>query len=454
MLSESIAQAVIKENAQDSCNADDIACINMAATDKLGLEAIKLLHKQLDDDADGNIDLGETGDFIKQDLKLEHGYENRQKAFHFNDDMHISVKEMWDAWVRSEVHNWTVEQTTEWLAISVDLPQYVGSFINHRVMGKDLPRLAVNNMNYLSVLGIKDPIHKQKISLKAMDVVLFGPPKDSQHYWKDLILIILIIGGGIGFWYALQQNKKFRRHMNRMNRDMESLQNAEKALETLQRELNKAKLEQENVTSQKEDLEKKLLKNEASDSLQTSDNNTIIAELKDEIEKLRWDLQRAEGELHDRCWVAPMSLQPWLQLTHEVENKTYIKKKLLAEKQLQQAREACEKLKKKRTSVLGAFVSTHGKSIDDVDRSIVEARTALNEVTQELQERVHRWKQIESLCGFSIINNGGLQSLENMLYRNGAGLGGSARPYGLRGIVTAKLLMRQKRARDAVSTDS
>lgn len=39
-------------------------------------------------------------------------------------------------------------------------------------------RLAVNNMHYLSnVLGIKDPIHKQKIALKAMDVVLFGPPK-------------------------------------------------------------------------------------------------------------------------------------------------------------------------------------------------------------------------------------------------------------------------------------
>lgn len=39
-------------------------------------------------------------------------------------------------------------------------------------------RLAVNNMHYLNnILGIKDPIHKQKIALKAMDIVLFGPPK-------------------------------------------------------------------------------------------------------------------------------------------------------------------------------------------------------------------------------------------------------------------------------------
>lgn len=107
------------------------------------------------------------------------------------------MRELWEAWLRSEVHNWTVEQTSEWLVMNVELPQYVPTFIQHRVTGATLPRyvyrkktqdffethfivfrLAVNNMHYLgNVLGIKDPIHKQKISLKAMDVVLFGPPK-------------------------------------------------------------------------------------------------------------------------------------------------------------------------------------------------------------------------------------------------------------------------------------
>lgn len=78
--------------------------------------------------------------------------------------------------------------------------------------------------------------------------------------------------------------------------------------------------------------------------------------------------------------------------------------------------------------MVGAFVSTHGKSIDEVDRSIVEARTALTEVTQELQERVFRWKQIEMLSGFNIINNNGYTFLENVLYRNVNG-----RSSGLRG---------------------
>lgn len=115
--------------------------------------------------------------------------------------MHISVKELWEAWIKSEVHNWTVEQTTEWLTTSVDLPQYVPSFITHKVTGANLPRfvsyntpkspisyifcrLAVNNVNYFNHLGIKDPIHKQKLVLKAMDVVLFGPPKG--QYSRDI----------------------------------------------------------------------------------------------------------------------------------------------------------------------------------------------------------------------------------------------------------------------------
>lgn len=55
---------------------------------------------------------------------------------------------------------------------------------------------------------------------------------------------------------------------------------------------------------------------------------------------LRTELQLAEGELKDKCWSPPVALQQWLQLTHETENKAYLKKRISAEKQLQQAREA------------------------------------------------------------------------------------------------------------------
>lgn len=421
---DGLAQAVAQESNTDTCN-DDLACLTMASHDRLGLEAIKMLHSQLDDDANGNVDLSESDDFLREELQYEAGYERRQRAFHYNDDMHISVRELWEAWLRSEVHNWTIEQTSEWLTSNVELPQYVPTFIRHRVTGATLPRLAVNNMHYLSnVLGVKDPIHKQKIALKAMDVVLFGPPKDSGHSIKDLVLITLLFGALIGCWYAYQQKKNSQKHLHRMMKDMESLRKAELALENLQKELERARMEQESAATEKQNLEKRL--QDESLGLHTSYSDLEVSQLKAEIEKLKLELQRAEGELEDRCWSPPVGLQHWLQLTHEIENKAYTKKKISAEKQLQQAREACEKLRKKRSSLVGAFVSTHGKSIDEVDKSIVEARTSLNEVTVELQERVHRWKQIELLCGFNIINNNGLNYLETILYRgapNGRSLG-------------------------------
>ena len=78
------------------------------------------------------------------------------------------------------------------------------------------------------------------------------------------------------------------------------------------------------------------------------------------------------------------------------------------------AKDACEKLKRKRSSLVGAFVSTHGRSIDDVDKSILEAKTALLELTQDLTERSRRWQQIEMLTGVSILSNPGLATLQKI----------------------------------------
>ncbi|XP_065362829.1 stromal interaction molecule homolog isoform X3 [Calliphora vicina] len=430
LLSEAMSQAVSNEfsslgsgSADGACHADDLDCYN--DQDRLGMEAIRSLHRQLDDDDNGNIDLSESDDFLREELKYDSGYEKRQKAFHFNDDMHISVKELWEAWLRSEVHNWTTEQTTDWLAQSVQLPQYVDLFKQHKVSGASLPRLAVNNMHYVSnVLGIKDPIHKQKIALKAMDVVLFGPPRETGTRWKDYILVTLLLSAIIGCWYAYQQNKNAKRHLRRMAQDMEGLQRAEQSLQEMQKELERARLEQENVATEKMDLERRL---KEVPTLTSSNSDLEVQQLKKEIEMLRTELSRAEIELVDNCWAPPPQLQSWLQYTYELESKNHLKKRVSAEKQLQSAREACEKLRKKRTSLVGAFVSTHGKSIDDVDRSIVEARNSLGEVTNELQERLHRWKQIEQCMGMNIVNNNGLPYLESVLYgRNGGGGSGSS----------------------------
>ena len=42
-------------------------------------------------------------------------------------------------------------------------------------------RIASNGQYLTSILGIKNVVHKQKLSLKAMDIVLFGAPKSKWH---------------------------------------------------------------------------------------------------------------------------------------------------------------------------------------------------------------------------------------------------------------------------------
>ena len=63
-------------------------------------------------------------------------------------------------------------------------------------------------------------------------------------------------------------------------------------------------------------------------------------------------------------------------------------------------------LNKKRSSFVGAFVSTHGRSIDDVDKSILEAKTALSEVTKDLTERSQRWRQVPIIQAFFLTSLG------------------------------------------------
>ena len=75
-----------------------------------------------------------------------------------------------------------------------------------------------------------------------------------------------------------------------------------------------------------------------------------------QVEVLRIELQRAEIELEDRCWIAPPVLQHWLQITYELETQVYNAKKKAAKDQLEMAKHLCEKLKKKRSSLVGAFV--------------------------------------------------------------------------------------------------
>ncbi|NXW35349.1 STIM1 protein, partial [Phaetusa simplex] len=407
------------------CRIDKPLCHD--EDEQLSFEAVRNIHKQMDDDANGNVDVEESDEFLREDLNY-HDPTVKHSTFHGEDKL-ISVEDLWKAWKTSEVYNWTVDEVVQWLITYVELPQYEETFRKLQLSGHAMPRsvLAALSGVLLGVLKMTDRSHRQKLQLKALDTVLFGPPLLTRHnHLKDFMLVVSIVIGVGGCWFAYIQNRYSKEHMKKMMKDLEGLHRAEQSLHDLQERLQKAQEEHRSVEVEKVHLEKKLqdeisiAKQEAHRlrELREGTENELSRQkyAEQELEQVRMALKNAEKELESHCsWAAPEALQKWLQLTHEVEVQYYNIKKQNAEKQLLVAKEGAEKIKKKRNTLFGTFHVAHSSSLDDVDHKILTAKQALSEVTAALRERLHRWQQIELLCGFQIVNNPGIHSLASAL---------------------------------------
>uniref|UniRef100_A0A671TBB8 Stromal interaction molecule 1-like n=1 Tax=Sinocyclocheilus anshuiensis TaxID=1608454 RepID=A0A671TBB8_9TELE len=402
-------------------------------------EAIRSIHKQMDDDANGNVDVVETDGFLREDLNY-HDPKAKHNSFH-GDDQLISVEDLWNAWKSSKVYNWTVDEVVDWLIDYLELPQYAEAFRKLNFNGTSMPRLAVKNVTLTqTVLKILDRSHFQKLQLKALDTVLFGAPMMNRHnHLKDFMLVVSIVIGMGGCWFAYIQNRHSKDHMKKMMKDLESLHRSEQSLHDLQQKLQIAQEEHRSVEVEKVNLEQKLrdeinaAKQEAQrlKGLREGTENELSRQkyAEEELEQVVMALKKAEKELESRSsWSPPNALQKWLQLTHEVEVQYYNIKKQNAERQLQVAKEGAEKIKKKRNTLFGTFHVAHSSSLDDVDHKILSAKQALGEVTAALRERLHRWQQIEILTGFTLVNNPGLPSLASALNLDPSFMGGRGTP--------------------------
>ncbi|XP_071216249.1 stromal interaction molecule 1-like isoform X2 [Salvelinus alpinus] len=426
----------IDNGVSELCRIDEPRCYDENTI--LSFEAIRSIHKQMDDDANGNVDVSETDGFLREDLNY-HDPKAKHNSFH-GDDQFISVEDLWNTWKGSKVYNWTVDDVVLWLT-HVELPQYVDTFRKMHFNGTIMPRLAVKNVTLtVSILKMLDRSHVQKLQLKALDTVLFGAPLMNTHnHLKDFMLVVSIVIGIGGCWFAYIQNRYSKDHMKKMMTDLDGLQRAEQSLHDLQKKLQIAQEEHRTVEVEKVNLEQKLrdeincAKQEAQrlKELREGTENELSRQkyAEEELDQVRMALKKAEKELESRCsWSPPESLQKWLQLTHEVEVQYYNIKKQNAEKQLLVAKEGAEKIKKKRNTIFGTFHVAHSSCLDNVDHQILTAKQALGEVTAALRERLHRWQQIEILTGFTIVNNPGLTSLASTLNLDPSLMGGRATP--------------------------
>ena len=98
-------------------------------------------------------------------------------------------------------------------------------------------QVAVNSQFLNKVVGVTNPIHRSKITLKAMDVVLFGPPKDSSNPLKDVIISSLLVLALTLLFYAYRQNKQSKQHMQVSSRD--NILNTGQCFLTLEKKLHR-----------------------------------------------------------------------------------------------------------------------------------------------------------------------------------------------------------------------
>uniref|UniRef100_A0A8B9IMM2 Stromal interaction molecule 2 n=1 Tax=Anser cygnoides TaxID=8845 RepID=A0A8B9IMM2_ANSCY len=414
-----------ESNYTNPCSSLSPPCFT--EEDRFSLEALRMIHKQMDDDKDGGIEVDESDEFLREDMQYKDA-SNKHSHLH-REDKHITIEDLWRRWKTSEVHNWTQEDTLQWLSEFVELPQYEKNFRDSNVNGTTLPRIAVNEHAFMiSHLKIIDRSHRQKLQLKALDVVLFGPLTRPPHNWmKDFVLTVSIVIGFGGCWFAYTQNRTSKEHITKMMKDLESLQTAEQSLLDLQERLEKAQEENRNVAVEKQNLERKMM-DEINDAKREAHRLRELREgaecelsrlkyAEEELVQVRMALKKAEKEFELRSnWSVPEALQKWLQLTHEVEVQYYNIKRQHAEMQLAIAKDEAEKIKKKRSTVFGTLHVAHSSSLDEVDHKILEAKKALSELTTCLRERLYRWQQIEKICGFQIAHNSGLPSLTSSLY--------------------------------------
>uniref|UniRef100_A0A5S6QIE1 SAM domain-containing protein n=1 Tax=Trichuris muris TaxID=70415 RepID=A0A5S6QIE1_TRIMR len=356
---------------------DSVAFEQSRRDDPTGFEAIKQLHHQMDDDLSGSVDLNESIVFVKEELHIEEKdrLARRQKAFHENNDEYVTVEDLWIRWWKSDVRQWSNSDVINWLVNYVELPQYREVFEQLKLNGSILPRLACPNGSFMtSELHISNGVHRRKLQLKALDVVLFGFRHQTASVAKDAVLVALLAIAIGGYWFAIYQRKTAQHKLHVLSAHLDRLKD----------------MEQDFV-----DLQKKMEMAHVQDHSKSSDD---ILCYDDEEAARRLRMQEMEKELDGRI---PM-LQKLLVKTYELEVARLNQEKIENLKEMHEARELVEKLRKKHSSFVSQIRSVHGSEGEQIDLRIVHLKQKMHSTALSLEEHHQRWAQIELVCGFPV----------------------------------------------------
>ncbi|CDW60010.1 Stromal interaction molecule [Trichuris trichiura] len=356
---------------------DSVAFEQSRREDPTGFDAIMQLHRQMDDDLSGSVDLNESIVFVKEELHIEEKdrLARRQRAFHENNDEYVTVEDLWVRWWKSEVRQWSNADMINWLVNYVELPQYREVFEQMKLNGSILPRLACPNGSFMtSELHISNAVHRHKLQLKALDVVLFGFRQHTSSVAKDAVLVALLAIAIGGYWFAIYQRKTAQHKLRVLSAHLDRLKDMEQDFTDLQKKMEKAHVQEHSKSS---------------DDILSYDEEEAARRLR---------MQEMEKELDGRI---PM-LQKLLAKTYELEVARLNQEKIENLKEMREARELVEKLRKKHSSFVSQIRSVHGSEGEQIDLRIVHLKQKMQSTALSLEEHHQRWAQIELVCGFPV----------------------------------------------------
>ncbi|CAF1327685.1 unnamed protein product [Rotaria sp. Silwood1] len=377
-----------------------------ADKERLGRQAIKSIHEQMDDDKDGLIEASESRDFIHEELESKTD-SVRHRRFQ-NADLQITFDDLWTQWKNNPVYNWTNDDVIHWLVNHVHLSIYVEYFRRNQIDGRMIPRLAANEKQYIStIMQIRDPRHKRRLIIKATDIVLFGPPQRTHSYIKDIILISALLISVAACLYAFIRHRKTQESMNNLLKELETLQKAEGDLiavtgkmKAMENELqDKPKVDRGLLNSwfievqrTKEEADKYRKRRDT-----TVDNDKRLRLAIQEIEQLRIALRKAEEHARHQSYEAPAELIDLLKRSYHIEEASFEIKRKSAENAMLTAKEQMNKISKMQRGFFGAVRIAHTGCMDNISELINAAKERLAEVHDEYEEREQRWNRIASL---------------------------------------------------------
>ena len=339
--------------------------------DWVAFEHIVVFFKELDKDDDGCVDMDEA-DGVRDgpsdvtntpcdEISIEHR----------------TLSEVWDYWSKvNPVRNWTVEEVGVWLD-QEGLGKYIEVFAAHNVVGLHLPKIAANpKTSYLRELNVNKDDRK-KLMISAISLVLFGPPNviTRSNFLADVFFAIFCVTISAGaLWYGYKQRNLKNEYEAKFVESEQSLDQIKSQLQ----ELN----EIEKLMDKKED--------EISEIQETRSISPIESVLEDRI-VIKYQ--------------TPEELVSLLRFTYLREYEFYDLKKQDIEQLIDKARRQHDNLKRKHGNILSALFISNTRVLDNNEVLMVDTKSRLDRLTQDMQELNQRWQKMESLTQTSLIQH-------------------------------------------------